>query len=233
MNSGEARRMAEAAEAASVLYGVAQNFRFNQTVHLFRDWIAEGRIGSPRLAHLQFTYPAQTSRRKWIADPTVACGGPIADVGVHCVDALRFIAGADVHSINTVATQDELSGDVEAGAMLQLEMTSGLLANITVSARAPYRTLMEVNGSGGILTAENGLTVDRPVEVQRRNAGELVETATLSNANAYSEMLDAFADCFRTGTPFAATGRDAVHNMQIIDAAYASWRSGKREYIAR
>ena len=58
-----------------------------------REWIAEGRIGKPVLAHAQFAYPAEGSPRAWIYDPSLALGGPIGDVGIHCVDALRYVLG--------------------------------------------------------------------------------------------------------------------------------------------
>jgi 1,5-anhydro-D-fructose reductase (1,5-anhydro-D-mannitol-forming) len=231
MNAAEAVEMIAAAKAAGTLFGVAQNFRFNRSLEWMREQIAAGRIGKPQLAHAQYSYPAAQAPRKWITDPTLACGGPIADVGVHCIDALRFVLGEDVSSVSTIARKDESSGKVEAIASLQLEMTGGIYANVTASARAPYRTLVEVTGSDGVLIAENGLTVDRPVQLVVRNAGELVETVEVENGDGYTRMLDSFALAFRGEESFAASGEDGVHNMQALDAAYASWQSGRREAV--
>jgi 1,5-anhydro-D-fructose reductase (1,5-anhydro-D-mannitol-forming) len=231
MNTAEAEEMQAAAGAAGLLYGVAQNFRFNRSVEWMREQVAAGRIGKPQIAQAQYSYLAAKAPRKWITNPTLACGGPIADVGVHCIDALRYILGADVVSVSTLAQKDESSGEVEAIASLQLEMTGGVYANVTTSARAPYRTLVEVNGSAGVLIAENGLTVDRPVQLVVRQAGELVETVTVEDRDAYTRMLDRFALAFRGEGTFAASGEDGVHNMRALDAAYASWRSGRRESV--
>jgi predicted dehydrogenase len=44
-------------------------------------------------------------------------------------------------------------------------------------------------------------------------------------------MLDSFALAFRGEASFAASGVDAVSNMRTLDAAYASWRSGRREAV--
>jgi 1,5-anhydro-D-fructose reductase (1,5-anhydro-D-mannitol-forming) len=228
MNAAEAVEMQAAARAAGLLYGVAQNFRFNRSLEWMREQIAAGRIGKPQLAHAQYSYPAGQSPRKWIMDPTLACGGPVADVGVHCIDALRYVLGADVVRVSTVAQKDEMSGRVEAIASLQLEMTGGIYANVTASARSLYRTLFEVTGSDGVLTAENGLTVDRPVQVMVRRAGELVETVTIENGDGYTRMLDSFALAFRGEGSFPASGVDAISNMRALDAAYASWQSGRR-----
>jgi 1,5-anhydro-D-fructose reductase (1,5-anhydro-D-mannitol-forming) len=231
MNAAEAEEMNAAAKAAGVVFGVAQNFRYNRSLEWMREQIAEGRIGKPQLAHAQYAYPAQMAPRKWINDPSLACGGPIADVGVHCIDALRFVLGEDVVSISTVARKDDASGAVEAIASLQMEMTGGVYANVTASARALYRTVVEVTGSEGVLVAENGLTVDRPVQLVVRRAGELMETTTVENGDGYVRMLDSFAQAFRGGGSFAASGEDSVLNMRGLDAAYKSWATGFRERL--
>ena len=137
----------------------------------------------------------------------------------------------EVSSVSTLARKDEASGKVEAIASLQLEMTGGVYANVTASARAPYRTLVEVTGSDGVLIAENGLTVDKPVQLIMRRAGELVETVTVENGDGYTRMLDSFARAFRGLGDFAASGEDGVRNMRALDAAYKSWKTGHREPV--
>lgn len=231
MNAAEAEEMALAAKAAGVLYGSGQNFRFNRSLEWMREQIAAGRIGRPQLAHAQYCYPAGQAPRRWIADPTLACGGPIADVGVHCIDALRFVLGAEVVTVSTVAYKDDPANQVEAVASLQMEMTGGVLANVTANARAPYRTLVEIVGSEGALIAENGLTVDRPVDLVLRRGGEVVETVTVENGDGYVRMLDGFASAFLGRGSYPASGKDGVMNMRALDAAYKSWQAGRRETV--
>jgi predicted dehydrogenase len=231
MNAGEAMQMVVAARDAGTLFGVAQNFRFNRSLEWMREQIAAGKIGEPQLAHAEFSYMATKAPRKWITDPTLACGGPIGDVGVHCIDALRYVLGEEVVSVSTVARSDASSGRVEAVASLQMEMTGGVFANATTSARAPYRTLVEVTGSDGVMVAESGMTVDRPVQITVWREGELVESVTLDNRDGYTRMLDSFALAMRGVESFRATGDDAVANMRALDAAYKSWQSGLREGV--
>jgi predicted dehydrogenase len=231
MNAAEAIAMDRAAKAAGRLFGVAQNFRYNRSLEWMREQIAAGRIGQPQLSQAQYSYLATKAPRRWIADPALACGGPIGDVGVHCIDALRFVLGENVASVNTVASRDVHSGQVEAMASMQLEMTGGSFANVTVSARALYRSVVEITGSEGVLIAENALTVDRPVELVLRQAAEVVERVTVDNGDGYTRMLDSFALASLGQGSFAATGEDGVHNMRVLDAAYRSWRSGARERL--
>jgi len=231
MSAAEAQEMADAAKAAGVLYGVAQNFRYNHSLDWIREQIQAGKIGRPQFAHAEFDYPADRAPRKWIKDPTLACGGPIGDVGVHCIDALRYVLGVEVESVSTLATKSQPEDQVEATAMLQMQMTGSVLANVTVSARAPYRTLIEITGSDGVLIAENGLTVDRPVEIVLRRSGDVIETVTVNNADGYTRMLDSFAQSMRGEGAFAATGEDGVRNMAALDAAFRSWKTGQRETV--
>ena len=231
MDAAEAEAMAAAAKAAGKLFGVAQNFRYNRSLEWMREQIAAGRIGQPQLSQALYSYPATKAARRWITDPALACGGPIGDVGVHCIDALRFVLGEEVRSVRTLARSDEHSGSLDAVASLQLEMTGGGFANATVSARALYRSMVEVTGSEGVLIVENALTVDRPVQMVMRRAGEMVETVTVDNADGYTRMLDSFALALGGQEDFAATGEDGVRNMRVLDAAYKSWRSGVRETV--
>jgi predicted dehydrogenase len=231
MNAAEALQIAEAAKAANVYCGVAQNFRYNQSVTFMRDRIAAGLIGRPQVVQAHFCYPAQDAPRKWITDSGLACGGPIGDVGVHCIDALRYILGGEVMNISTLATTDALSGSVEAFAAMQMEMSNGVFAHVVADARAAYRTLLEVTGSDGVLSAESGFSVDQPVQVVHRKGGEIVSTTPVNNADGYVLMLDNFAAAVRGAGSFAAPIEDGVRNMSILDAAYKSWRSGQREAI--
>jgi 1,5-anhydro-D-fructose reductase (1,5-anhydro-D-mannitol-forming) len=231
MNAGQAAAIQSAADAAGTVFGVGQNFRYNPSVEYLREQILAGRIGTPQLAHAQYAYPGHLAPRKWITDPTLACGGPIADVGVHCIDTLRYILSDDPKSISVLASKDERSGEVEAMATMQFAMRSGAFANVTATARAPYRTLIEILGSEGTLIAENCLTVDRPVDVIYRKAGDHIETKTFNNSDGYVLMLDAFAKAFRGEGSFLATGPDAAINQRILDAAFRSWHSGLRETL--
>ena len=228
MTAAEAEEMVRAAERAGVVFGVAQNFRWNPSVVWMREQIAAGRIGVPQLAHAQFAYEADRSPRKWMMDPGLACGGPIGDVGVHCIDALRSVLGQEVEAIQTLAVTDAISNGMEAYTTMQMRMSGGCLAMVSLSARAQYRSLIEVTGSAGALVLEMGLTVDRPVEGVVLSGGGIVERRNFNNGDAYARMLDSFSCAVRGEGSFAATGADGVRNMRILDAAYASWRADSR-----
>lgn len=237
-SAADADAMLAAANASGKLFGVAHHYRWAHSIQQIRARVAAGEIGTPRTAHAEFNYAAQFSRRAWITDPTLAAGGPIGDVGVHCIDTLRYILGAfsgenaaRALSVSTLATQDAHSGAVEASASMQFELANNVLASVNVSARAAYRTVVEIVGSEGVLLAENGMTVDHPVDVVLRRKGSHINTNTVDNADAYTRMIDNFARAMRGEEAFLGPGIEGVHNQHILDAAFKSWHSGQRERV--
>jgi predicted dehydrogenase len=236
MNAAEAARMASAARAAKRPFGVAQNFRYNDSLLRIRARIAEGAIGDPVFASAHFSFQSRNSPRMWINDGSMACGGPIGDVGIHAIDALRFVLQQEVLAVSTLARADQLQSstpdrELEESAAITLEFSRGVLANVQVSFRAIYRTLVEVVGQDGVLTAECGLNVDRPVTIVHHVACKTVAQEEVSNFDAYSHMLDAFSAAVEGTGTFASTGEDGVQNQRILDAAFRSWHSGCRERI--
>jgi predicted dehydrogenase len=231
MNAAEVEQMLAAAGKAGRRLGVAQNMRYNRSLEVMRDWIAEGRIGQPALANAQFCYAAETSPRKWIYDPALACGGPIGDVGIHCIDALRFLLNSRVATVNTLARADERSGPVEAYAALGLDFISGAMGSVTVSTRGMYRSVIEVTGETGTIASEYGLTVDTDVDVVLWRSGAAQERKTVSNADCYTRMLDSFSAWVEGRGEFRATAEDSLHNQMVLDMAYESWRTGERRTI--
>src|ERR1700688_1672286 len=97
MNAPEAKQMIEAARRRNIKFGVAHVFRFNESVRKLREHVAAGSIGRPVFARSEFSFVADPSHpRKWLYDASVAGAGPIFDIGVHCIDTLRFVLQDEV-----------------------------------------------------------------------------------------------------------------------------------------
>ena len=233
MNAAECRQMVEAARAAKILFGVAHVFRFEDSTRWFRDQIASGAIGRPVYARSEFSYQVHGHGRVWLTDPTLAAGGPVADVGVHCIDTLRFILQDEVVRVIARTVSDERSGAVEAAGTLTLEFSRGTLGTVIVSTRASYRTPLEVVGEAGVLQADDALTVDRPVELRFLRDGKPPEISTVNNRQAYAHQVDAFADAIRGEAMFPAPGEIGWQNQEILDAAFRSAKSGRAEDVVK
>jgi 1,5-anhydro-D-fructose reductase (1,5-anhydro-D-mannitol-forming) len=228
MNLAEAERMLAAARSANLRFGAAQNFRYNASSARVREWIQAGRIGKPFLAHCQFTFDAKTSARQWIYEPSLALGGPIGDIGSHCIDLLRFLLDDQVTQVATVAEHDAASGPLEAGAAISLAFKRGTFAAVTVSFRGAYRTAFEISGETGQIIAEDGLSSERPVRVTLLRNGRIEAVEEIPNEGSYSRMLDGFSTWVQGGAEYLSPGQDAVEMQRVLDAAYASAKQGER-----
>jgi predicted dehydrogenase len=233
MNAGECQQMVEAARQAGVPLGVAQVFRFEESTAWFRERIAAGDIGRPIFARVEFSYPGLGHARAWLYNRSIAGGGPIADVGVHCIDALRYILQDEPRRVNALGRSDEKSGDVEEAAALTLEFERGTIATVLVSTRAQYRTPLEIVGDGGAILAKDALNVEHPVEIGLWQGGERAAQETVSNRLAYANQVDSFAAAIEGGEAFPVPGEEGWRNQIILDAAYRSLSSGKTEEVPK
>ena len=231
MNADECRQMVEAARNAGVLLGVAQVFRFEESTARFRARIAAGDIGRPIFARAEFSFPDSGHHRTWLYDRSLAGGGPIADVGVHCIDALRYILQDEPQRVSVVGHSDERSGNVESAAVVTFEFQRGTLATVLVSFRAHYRTPLEIVGEGGVLRADNALNVEHPIKLELWREGQRVAEETVSNQLAYARQVDAFAAAVEGREVFPVPGQEGWRNQVILDAAYRSLSSGKSEEV--
>lgn len=230
MDAAEARQMVEAARAANVLLGVAHVMRFEESVRWFRERIGSSAIGKPVLAHAVFVAPLLNSARTWINDPRLATGGPLADIGVHCFDTLGYVLGDEIQSVMAQAVYDA-HWVVEASGTALFRFFGGTLATMSVSARAPYQTLLEVVGDNGILSAVNALNVEHSVTLELRRGFDVVEKTEVRNDRAYTAQVEAFADAVESGNPFEIQGEVGLRNQTILDAIFRSVKSGRLETV--
>jgi predicted dehydrogenase len=231
MNADECRQMVEAARDAGVLLGVAQVFRFEESTARFRERIAAGDIGRPIFARAEFSFPDSGHHRTWLYDRSLAGGGPIADVGVHCIDALRYVLQDEPRRVSVVGRADERSGNVESAAIVTLEFLRGTLATVLVSYRAHYRTPLEIVGEAGVLRADDALNVERPIMLELWREGKRVAEESVSNRLAYANQVDGFAAAIEGQAMFPVPGEQGWQNQMILDAAYRSLSSGKSEAV--
>jgi 1,5-anhydro-D-fructose reductase (1,5-anhydro-D-mannitol-forming) len=246
MNAEECGQMVEAARNAGVLLGVAQVFRFAESTARFRERIAAGDIGQPIFARAEFSYSGAGHARTWLYNRSIAGGGPIADVGVHCIDALRYLLQDEPRLVSTLGRSDERclgvrgmgerglgeqSDNVEAAAVLTLEFQRGTLATVLVSTRAQYRTPLEIVGDAGVLRANDALNVEQPIILELWREGRRVAEETVSNQLAYARQVDSFAAAIEGQEVFPVPGQQGWQDQLILDAAYRSLSSGKSEKI--
>ncbi len=231
MDADECREMVDTAHRLRLLLGVAQVFRFHESTARIRARVQSGDLGRLVFARSEFSFAARTHQRKWLTDRSLAGGGPIADIGVHCIDTLRYILQDEVVRVHARTFSDSNSGEVEAAAILTLQFRAGTLGTVLVSYRAPYRTPLEIIGETGEIFADDALTVDKPVAIEYHTEDKPVVIEEVDNQLAYARQVDSFAAALEGKSKFPAPGEVGWQNQIILDAAYQSMRTGQMEPV--
>ncbi len=146
------------------------------------------------------------------------------------MDALRFILQDEIATVSARGVSDERSGTVEAAAAITLQFRRSGLAVVLVSARAQYRTPLELVGEQGVLRAHDAFSVEKPVTIELQD-GNKIESEEVSNQLAYAAQVDAFAAAVESGVPFPVPAEEGWRNQVILDAAYRSMETGCTESI--
>jgi UDP-N-acetylglucosamine 3-dehydrogenase len=169
-----------AADAATVV-DVVRNERYMELHRAARELVAGGAIGAVTGALLftSTTGPDDwTGGASWPKDAGRGGGGVVLDLGVHKVDLVAWLAGAEIVEVTPALTRapEAGEGDVEWAGALALMLAGGIPVSIATSWLGPPDAMLAILcGSEGVLQADGStgvLTVARAgaVESQRHPA---------------------------------------------------------------
>jgi 1,5-anhydro-D-fructose reductase (1,5-anhydro-D-mannitol-forming) len=224
MNSVEAERMVEECERHRVKLMVGQVVRFSPLVMQVRELVKSGALGQIISARADYFYDARLSRRAWLLDRIIAGGGPVFDVGVHCLDTLRFVLDDNVASVQSMLTPPPTANTTERSATINLQFSKRTLGSIACSFEGPLRhTLLEVLGTEGLAYASDFTVGEQStiLHIERRggSANPQLESLNMKIPNLYIEEVSAFSRCILEDLPSPIPGIVGIDNQKVLDLA--------------
>ena len=226
VNAREAEEMIAECARHNVRLMVGHMIRFSPLAQRMRDVVRSGRLGKLVSARADFIYDGRLSQRLWLRDRGVAGGGPVFDVGVHCLDTLRFVLDDEVETVRSVLEPIPTSQRTEESAQLALRFSRGTLGSIFCSYAAPVRRKeIEILGMDGRMTADDftvgGITVRLRIDTSRdTHPAEPVEEV-FEVPNLYVEEIANFMEAIRTGSLLLTPGENGLANQRVLDRAVA------------
>jgi predicted dehydrogenase len=214
----DARAMQRRAQEAGIRFAVAENYRYMPTLRAATELIQQGAIGSLRALHLQATkYQRSTG---WRLSRQMMGGGALMDAGIHKIAALRMLAG-DPQQVSAVAPPKlfpEMEG--EEAVSLWARFPGGAIATLTYS----WAALGEPGTQHVLILGDQGyIEFDLYSDSLQLWTKTRQETFTfISDFNGISTMLAAFLDSIVYGTPVFISPEEAIGDLRLVMAAYAS-----------
>jgi len=248
VTAARADALIDEAARAGVRLGVIFQDRLKPDVIRAKALVEGGRLGRPVLATGQVKWyrtPEYYAGSPWRGSRALDGGGALMNQGVHTVDLLLWLFGPVRRVFGRVATRLHAI-EVEDTAVATLEFASGALGTIeaATSAYPGYSRRIELTGSEGtiVLDGDGLASVDLKESggsdvVARRlqpsvGSGGPGATASASSpivadASAHQRVFEDFIRAVTTKSPPCCDGRGGRQSVALIEAIYASSRTGE------
>ena len=230
LDAARIRKCLDVVKAHKGVLMVGFNRRFDPNFAAVRARIADGTIGALEQVSITSRDPGPPPL-SYIA----RSGGLFRDMMIHDFDMARFLLGEEPVSVAAMASSLVEKGIGEAGdvdnAVVIMETKSGKVVQIANSRRATYGydQRIEVHGSKGMASASN--VKESTIEVAGAHGYTTAKALNFFLERydaAYRAELDAFVKAVKAGHAPSPSGEDGLKANLLADAAYESWKTGKR-----
>jgi predicted dehydrogenase len=197
--------------------------------------------------HMEFLYGSTPDEAaSWRCAKPEELGGPIGDVGSHCLYMAEYLLGEKVAALSAAYALKTYELNVENGAQIGFEMRSGLRGSARVSFAenrgGPAGTLLnlgfEIYGKTGAirsygtmfqLSGHPGEPVVQRLEIDSGNTVHVIRADGIPVENIYKAVIEDHARSILAGTP--SCGEDGLWNLGLIMGAHESAQNAGRRIV--
>ncbi len=224
VTSEECRAMIAACEDARVKLMIAYRLHFDEANMSIVDILASGRLGEPRFFLSGFSQQVT----KGIRTDAKKGGGPIFDIGVYCINAARYLFGAEpaeVMGISARKMDDDRFRDVEEQVSVVMRFPNEGLANFTCAFGGADEGFYDV------VCTEGRVRLDPAYEYAADLRGEVTpkegntEVHKFPKRDQIAAEIAYFADCVVHDRPPEPSGREGLADVRVIEAIQESLRN--------
>jgi xylose dehydrogenase (NAD/NADP) len=229
LNAAEAREMQAAARANGRLLLEAFMYRFGPLMQKALEIVRSGVLGDLRAIHTAFDYVIVENPANVRLHPEMG-GGALYDIGAYCINVARMLAGREpVTAFAHLERSPKWGVDMSATGVL--DFGDGLLGTFSASFDCRGSTFFRAVGTRGVLEAPEGF-------LGRGESARLMLTLEDRSHETVIPLVDAYAlelqdmcDAVRGVRPAQFVDEPLDATIRVIDACFASERSGRPERI--
>ncbi|GGY61978.1 deoxyfructose oxidoreductase [Cellvibrio zantedeschiae] len=224
LNTADVEQLIKVAQAHPQLSVMeAFMYRFHPQWQTAKKLVREGRIGQVRSIHSHFAYNNRELDN--IRNNVDWGGGALMDIGCYCISLSRFIYDAEPSRV--IGQITPFAGyDVDCFVSGIMEFAQGN-ATFTATTKSEGEQYVEIHGEQGsiLIPLPFNPIADTITHIELKRDGVREQIVQLPSDH-YRNMADAFAESVNQKNSVPTPLNDALANMKIIDAIFASAKDG-------
>jgi predicted dehydrogenase len=140
-------------------------------------------------------------------------GGPVIQMAIHLIDAIRFISGLDLEVIQTLSTKRFLKTENDESFSINAKSKSDILIHLFTSYVSPESFYLNFHGTEGILFADpfNGLYLQDKNSIVKR------KIKYRKNRPEVEEIREFYKSASEKKPYIHPTPEEAVDNVKIVE----------------
>ena len=230
--SDECQEMIAACRRANVKLMTAYRKYFEPSSVALKKLIDSKKLGRLKLIHSAFTFnlPPQ---QVWHLKRELAGGGSLWDVGVYCVNAVRWLTGLEP----VEATGHSWSADpqrfkeVDESIAFQLRFRDGLFVQASSSFAAAKASFIQIHGEKGWVAVDPAFAYNEKKSLFGQIGGKWFSKEYPPSEEFHLE-LDHLAECIRSNREPEPDGLTGMRDVAVMETIYEAARLGRPVAIA-
>lgn len=217
--------MIQAAERSNVKLMVAYRLHFEPANLEVIDVARRRGIGDLKIFHSVFTM--QVRDRGNIRLKREMGGGPLFDIGIYCVNAVRNIFQDEPREVVAMISNggDARFTEVDECVSAILRFPGGRVAAFTVSFGAADTAAYDLIGTSGSIRLERSYEYAAPIKMEIRRGGK-VTRKRFEKHDQFAPELVYFSDCILNGHDPEPSGWEGLADVRVIEALVRSTKTG-------
>jgi predicted dehydrogenase len=216
--------------AKNLIFFTSFQKRYNSIFTLIKSTIDEEILGKITLVRYYFSHygPYKSwkalSEEKWFFNGEKAGGGVLLDLGVHCIDILRYLLG-EYDKVNGVNFETScIKMEEEDNCNVLFRFKNGASGIISVSwCNEPLETI-EIYGIKGFIKVDLSGRIPPsfgPKSLRRREKIKDIVEYKPTNEYTQNKLIDHFIDCIQTKQQESPNFDDGKKAVEFVLEAYS------------
>lgn len=184
-----------------------------------------GKLGEIRVFTSEFAQQVD-DRNVRVTEPVWRGGGPVYDMGVYCINAARYLFGAEPLEVSAIAEsrKDERFQLNEEMVSVVMRFPGNRLATFTCSFGAADVSWYSLLGTKGLLRADPGYEYAEGIRLAVTRAGK-TKSKIFPKRDQFAAELTYFSDCVLRDKEPEPSGLEGLADVRVIEAIYHSLRA--------